>query len=149
MMPRKGIRAVARAVILFRTRLIIMNTLKKVMVLILYFFVSCNFMHNKNTEIAYPYYIIASDSESQATISLFLEKYDSWVGITPEGITEYAVLKDYILGKRETTENEKAKIEYDVIAKGSDKCRSYKPKEFLNFLDKNKIDSNKIQWKKI
>lgn len=123
--------------------------LNAVTFLLLFVFASCNFYHNKNIEIDYPYYVIASDSESQATISLYLEKYDSWIGITQEGITEYAVLKKYILGKRETFQDGKTRIEYDIITKGSDKSRSYKSKEFLNFLKKNKIDLNKIKWEKI
>ena len=114
-----------------------------------FFFVSCNFIHNEKNEIEHPYYIIATDSKSQATISLFLEEYDSYLGISQEGITEYAVMGDYIFGKREMTREGISKVEYEVILKGSDKSSRYKIEEFLSFLKKKKLDSKKIEWKKV
>lgn len=117
-------------------------------ILLLFSIVSCNFIHNKKIEIEHPYYVIAADDESQATISFFEQEYDSYIGITDEGIINYAILGDYVLGKRKTKQN--SNIEYHVIFKGSKNCKTYNSfEEFLIFLKSVNLDSNKIEWKKI
>lgn len=106
-------------------------------------------MHNKKIDIEHPYYVIAADDESQATISFFEQEYDSYIGITEEGIINYALLVDYILGKRQMKQNGN-NIEYQVIFKGSKNCKTYNSfEEFLIFLKSVDLDYTVIEWEKI
>ena len=57
-------------------------------------------MVNTEKQIIDEYFVFSADIKSQATISIYKEEFDAYIGITPQGIKEYAVLnKKYIVGK--------------------------------------------------
>jgi hypothetical protein len=112
---------------------------------ILFLFNSClgNFTHNTKEKIIGKYYIIATDVKSQATISIYEKNYNSYIGITPEGISEYVVINDsYIIAKSK-------KGLYYLIRIGEEFSKKYNSKKINDFLVNKKINMSSIEWKKV
>lgn len=112
---------------------------------IIFIFNSClgNFNHSIKKNIIDKYYIIASDSKSQATISVFNKKYDSYISVTPEGIVAYTVIdKKYIIS-RDKNKN------YYLIRIGSETSKKYSLKKINEFLKIKKTNISAIKWEDI
>ena len=102
-----------------------------------------NFNHNTKEKIIDDYYIIATDIKSQATISIYKKKHESYIGITPEGITEYSVInKEFIIGKNRTNN-------YFTIKIGEETYEKFNSAKFEKLLISKNIDVEKIKWEKI
>ena len=102
-----------------------------------------NFSHNTNEKIIADYYIIATDIKSQANISIYKKNYESYIGITPEGITEYSVInKEFIIGKNKTNN-------YFIIKIGEETYKKFNSAKFEKLLISKNIDIEKVKWKKI
>lgn len=112
---------------------------------IIILFNSClgNFNHHTKEKIIGDYYIIATDNKSQATISIYKKSFESYIGITPEGIVEYTVIgKEFIVGKSN-------KNDYFVIEIGKEAFKQLSFIRFKEFLVSKKTDAGKIRWKKL
>ena len=102
-----------------------------------------NFNHNTNEKIIDDYYIIATDIKSQANISIYKKKYESYIGITPEGITEYSVINnEFIIGKNKTNN-------YFIIKIGEETYEKFNSAKFEKLLISKNIDIKKVKWEKI
>lgn len=102
-----------------------------------------NFSHNTNEKIIDNYYIIATDIKSQATISIYKENYESYIGITPEGITEYTIInEEIIVGKNK-------KNNYFIIKIGEETYEKLNSVKFEKLLNSKNIDFEKVKWEKI
>lgn len=102
-----------------------------------------NFYHNTNEKIIDDYYIIATDIKSQANISIYKKNYESYIGITPEGITEYSVInKEFIIGKNKTNN-------YFIIKIGEETYEKVNTAKFKKLLISKKINVEKVKWEKI
>lgn len=102
-----------------------------------------NFYHNTNEKIIDDYYIIATDIKSQANISIYKKNYESYIGITPEGITEYSVInKEFIIGKNKTNN-------YFIIKIGEETYEKVNSAKFKKLLISKKINVEKVKWEKI
>ncbi len=102
-----------------------------------------NFYHNTNEKIIDDYYIIATDIKSQANISIYKKNYESYIGITPEGITEYSVInKEFIIGKNKTNN-------YFIIKIGEETYEKVNSAKFRKLLISKKINVEKVKWEKI
>ena len=101
-----------------------------------------NFYHNTNEKIIDDYYIIATDIKSQANISIYKKNYESYIGITPEGITEYSVInKEFIIGKNKTNN-------YFIIKIGEETYEKVNSAKFKKLLISKKINVEKVKWEK-
>ncbi len=102
-----------------------------------------NFNHNTNEKIIDDYYIIATDIKSQANISIYKKNYESYIGITPEGITEYSVInKEFIIGKNKTNN-------YFIIKIGEETYEKVNSAKFEKLLISKNINVEKVKWEKI
>jgi len=102
-----------------------------------------NFNHNTNEKIIDDYYIIATDIKSQANISIYKKNYESYIGITPEGITEYSVInKEFVIGKNKTNN-------YFIIKIGEETYEKFNSEKFEKLLISKNINIEKVKWQKI
>ena len=102
-----------------------------------------NFYHNTNEKIIDDYYIIATDIKSQANISIYKKNYESYIGITPEGITEYSVInKEFIIGKNKTNN-------YFIIKIGEETYEKVNSAKFEKLLISKNLNVEKVKWEKI
>tara|TARA_B110000211_G_C13945551_1_gene493706 strand:+ start:438 stop:842 length:405 start_codon:yes stop_codon:yes gene_type:complete len=102
-----------------------------------------NFNHNTKEKIIDDYYIIATDIKSQANISIYKKNYESYIGITPEGITEYSIInKEFIIGKNKTNN-------YFIIKIGEETCEKVNSAKFEKLLISKNINVEKVKWEKI
>ena len=100
-------------------------------------------MVNTEKQIIDEYFVFSADIKPQATISIYKEEFDAYIGITPQGIKEYAVLnKKYIVGKN--SEND-----FFVIKKGEEKYKQLKHEEFKLFIESINTVFDKIKWKDV
>ncbi len=98
------------------------------------------FYHHTKEKIIDDYYILATDVKSQATISIYKKNYESYIGITPEGIIEYAVIDNkLIVGKNKESD-------YFIIKIGEETFEKLNFMKYKEFLISKNIDVEKIKW---
>lgn len=104
-------------------------------------FCNCDSLHT-NKKLINDYYLVATDSEDQLTVS---KKVDdrSFVGVIPPTIVDYSVFKEFILAKQsEYSFDNKSygKMNYYILNTKSGKNTKFsKESEFNKYLINNKI----------
>ena len=111
-------------------------------------FCNCDSLHT-NKKLINDYYLVATDSEDQLTIS---KKFDerSFIGVIPPTIVSYSIFKEFILAKQsEYNFDNKSygKMNYYILnTKSGKKTKFLEESEFNAYLINKKIIN--LNWSK-